>query len=72
MAAAYIDAAEVSVDVKDGKVTLEGTVPERRMKHYIEDVVDHCMGVKDIDNRIRVSQGGSFGAEPSMSIGGGG
>lgn len=63
MAAAYIDAAEVSVEVQDGKVTLVGTVPERRMKHRIEDVVDECMGVEDIDNRIRV---GASRPEPTL------
>ena len=75
----YVDASEVSIEVKDGNVTLEGTVPERRMKHAIEDVADECMGVKDIDNRIRVShprqeaeQAGGIGSgQASMSIGGG-
>ncbi len=72
----YVDSSDVSVDVKDGKVTLEGTVPERRMKHAIEDVVDDCMGVKDIDNRIRVnrdpqSTAGSGDDRARMSIGGG-
>jgi osmotically-inducible protein OsmY len=49
-----LDASDVTVTVDGGKVTLEGTVPERRMKHYIEDLVDACPGVQDIDNRIRV------------------
>jgi len=52
-----IDAGEITVQVQNGKVSLEGTVPERRMKHSIEDLVDQCMGVKDIDNRLRVSRG---------------
>ena len=52
----YIDASEVSVEVKDGKVVLEGTVPERSMKHRIEDIAEQCSGVKDVDNRIRVSR----------------
>lgn len=52
-----IDASEVTVEVKEGVVTLQGAVPERRMKHAIEDIVDDCMGVKDIDNRIRVTYG---------------
>lgn len=47
-------ASAVTVTVDGGKVTLEGTVPERRMKHYIQDLVDACPGVQDIDNRIRV------------------
>jgi osmotically-inducible protein OsmY len=50
----HLDASDVRVTVDAGKVTLEGTVPERRMKHYIEDLVDACPGVQDIDNRIRV------------------
>ncbi|HTW38309.1 MAG TPA: BON domain-containing protein [Steroidobacteraceae bacterium] len=49
-----LDVSDVTVSVDGGKVTLEGTVPERRMKHYIEDLVDACPGVQDIDNRIRV------------------
>lgn len=50
----YIDSSEVSVDVKGGKVSLEGSVPTRHMKHAIEDIVDACPGVTDIDNRVRV------------------
>jgi hypothetical protein len=53
-AANHIDASEVTVEVTGGKVVLEGTVPARRMKHVIEDLADSCLGVKDIENRIRV------------------
>ena len=52
----HIDASEVSVEVQNGKVTLTGTVPQRGMKHSIEDLVDQCMGVKDIENRVQVSR----------------
>ena len=52
-----IDSSEVTVEVVGGKVSLEGTVPERYMKHAIEDLVDTCVGVQDIDNRIRVVSG---------------
>lgn len=45
---------EVSVDVKDGVVTLEGHVPQRRMKHTIEDIAAAVSGVHDVHNRIRV------------------
>jgi hypothetical protein len=50
----HIDSSEVSVDVKGGKVGLEGSVPTRHMKHAIEDIVDACPGVTEIDNRLRV------------------
>jgi hypothetical protein len=29
------------------------------MKHQIEDIVDECPGVQDIDNRVRVARGES-------------
>jgi hypothetical protein len=54
MYATHIDSSEVTVAVTGGKVTLEGTVPERHMKHAIEDLVDECPGIQDIDNRVRV------------------
>jgi BON domain len=54
MEARHIDSSDVTVKVSAAKVVLEGTVPERRMKHAIEDLVDACPGVQDIDNRIRV------------------
>jgi hypothetical protein len=56
MEASYIDSSEVTVAVSGAKVVLEGTVPDRRMKHAIEDLVDACPGVQDIDNRIRVKR----------------
>ncbi|MFT4173320.1 MAG: BON domain-containing protein [Rhodocyclaceae bacterium] len=51
----HLDVSDVSVTVQDGRVTLEGTVNDRRAKHDIEDVVDNSWGVRDIDNRIRVN-----------------
>lgn len=52
-----VDASDVSVEVHEGKVSLTGNVPERSMKHTVEDIVDSCMGVSDIDNRVRVDNG---------------
>ncbi len=51
-----LDVSEVSVNVAEGKVTLEGTVKNRRVKHAIEDCADDCAGVVDIDNRITVQR----------------
>lgn len=50
----HIDSSEVTVEVAEAKVILEGSVPARRMKHAIEDLADSCLGVKDVENRIRV------------------
>lgn len=49
-----LDVGDVSVEARNGIVTLEGTVPDRRMKHRIEDLCDQCLGVQDVENRIRV------------------
>jgi osmotically-inducible protein OsmY len=67
-----IDASEVSVDVRGGRVTLGGTVPHRLMRHAIEDVVDRCWGVQDIENNIRVqsSQEASTSAAGGFGQGG--
>lgn len=58
-----VDVGDVSVEVRNGTVTLEGSVPSRQMKHRIEDLCEHCIGVQDVENRIRVSREG--GAEAS-------
>jgi hypothetical protein len=60
-----IDSSEVSVDVQNGKVMLEGTVPDRRMRHEIENLVDDCYGVLDIENQVRVQR--SYGSTTSGS-----
>lgn len=50
----HIDSSEVTVQVASAKVTLDGTVPERWMKHAIEDLAAGCSGVQDVDDRIRI------------------
>ena len=59
---AHVDPGEVSVEVSDGVVTLEGSASSRRMKHDIEDLAADTPGVKDVENRIRVGAGASDSA----------
>ncbi len=56
-----LDVADVEVSVEKGQVTLQGTVPDRHTKHAIEDCVDDCAGVKDVENRVKVTSGGMSG-----------
>jgi len=49
-----IDCRDVTVEVRDGLVILEGFVPDRHMKYRIEDIAEVCPGVKEVDNRIGV------------------
>ncbi|KVE09966.1 BON domain-containing protein [Burkholderia anthina] len=53
-----IDVSDVTVQVTDGRVELDGTVPVRWMKHGIEDLADGCLGVRDVENRVRVRREG--------------
>jgi hypothetical protein len=72
-----IDASEIDVRCESGKITLEGTVEHRWMKHRAEDIADACSGVKDVDNRITVQSsssresGGGLGSSASQSTSGG-
>ena len=59
MRSSELDASEVWVHVKDGNVSLEGSVPERFMKHQIEDMAANCPGVKHAENKLRGGNGQS-------------
>jgi osmotically-inducible protein OsmY len=50
-----VDVSDVGVTVNGGIVTLEGTVPERPMRYALEDISARCLGVLDVDNRVRVA-----------------
>lgn len=52
--ARQIDTRDVTVEVEAGLVRFEGSVPQRAMKTAIESLVETCLGVKEIDNRVRV------------------
>jgi hypothetical protein len=49
-----IDASDIVVVVKEADVTLSGTVDSRRAKYLAEDLCDQVMGVKDVNNQLRV------------------
>lgn len=51
-----VDASEIEVLVSNRKVTLTGSVQNRRMKHIAEDLAEAVSGVDDVDNRITVSK----------------
>lgn len=51
-----LDASNISLTVKNGEVTLEGSVRDRWSKHRAEDLVDDCSGVKEVRNNLRVEK----------------
>ena len=54
-----LDASEIEVSVKDGEVTLDGSVPNRWSKRLAEDLAQAQPGVRDVHNRLRVLERGS-------------
>lgn len=61
----FIDATEIEVQVSNGDVTLVGTVDHRSTKRRAEDLADSVSGVKNVENRLRVSHPASAGTQPS-------
>jgi hypothetical protein len=58
LAHGHIDPSNVSVKAENGVVTLEGTVSSRHDKFHVEELVDGVLGVKEVDNRLRVRRAG--------------
>lgn len=63
--APHVDASGFDVTVSAGEVTLEGTVPDRRMKRDAEDLVERVAGVGQVHNHLRVQSGPITGAVDS-------
>ncbi len=52
----YVDVSDVSVEVSNGVVMLEGTVMARREKYVIEEIAEAVFGVTEVENRLRVQR----------------
>jgi osmotically-inducible protein OsmY len=50
----WVDASGIEVTVKDGEVTLSGTVSDRDAKRWAEDIAEHAGGVRQVQNNLRV------------------
>lgn len=42
--------------MKDGEVTLTGTVDSREARRHAEDLIDRMSGVKHVQNNLRVQE----------------
>jgi len=63
-----LDAGDITVEVRDGVVTLGGHVPQRWLRHHAEDLVDACSGVRDIRNELRVGAPAGNGARATGDL----
>lgn len=55
-----IDASEIDVQVKDGTLTLSGSVASRDLKRAAEHCVEDISGVDDVHNELRVKREGGI------------
>jgi hypothetical protein len=56
-----VDASEVECHVKDGVVTLSGTVDSRRTRRLAEEIIEDISGVRDVENHLKVSEHHTLG-----------
>ena len=54
-----VDASNIEVEVKDGNVTLKGSVTARDAKRAAEEAVENLSGVEDVRNEIKVMKADS-------------
>jgi osmotically-inducible protein OsmY len=47
-----LDASDVRIDVRDGRVRLAGTVTSARARREIEQTVENC-DAREVDNQLR-------------------
>jgi len=51
-----LDATDIDVSVQNGIVKLEGRVDDRRAKRMAEDTADSVLGVRDVQNYLRLNR----------------
>lgn len=65
----HLDASGITAKVKDGEVTLAGTVTSRHAKHHAEHIVEDLSGVTHVQNNLRVQElSPSRGASTTQSM----
>jgi osmotically-inducible protein OsmY len=52
----HVDASGIEVDVRSGEVILKGSVRNRQMKRLAEDLAASALGVRDVQNQLRVKE----------------
>lgn len=66
-----LDASEIEVTVRNGEVTLSGSVDHRFAKRLAEDLAEKVPGVDEVQNQIRIKRSADSGSSPASTIGSG-
>lgn len=51
-----IDASDIEVEVREGEVTLVGTIADRHMKRLAEELIEDISGVRDVTNQLKIKK----------------
>jgi osmotically-inducible protein OsmY len=62
-----VDASDIEVVVAAGHVTLSGTVDGRQSKRRAEDIAAEALGVRDVQNNLRVRTSSTYGSTSAES-----
>lgn len=65
-AAGEVDASEIDVAVKDGEITLSGTVKTRQERRAAEDCVEDVPGARHVQNNLRVADANTETLAPAQ------
>jgi osmotically-inducible protein OsmY len=67
LAFGYLDASDIEVTVKNGEVVLKGTVHSKADRRIAEDAIEDVVGVKEVDNRLKVKRPESGASTAALS-----
>lgn len=62
-----VDASEIEVDVKEGVVSLRGSVSDKWMKRRAEDCAEEITGVRDVRNELEIRREGGMSSMSHLS-----
>jgi hypothetical protein len=65
----HVDASEIEIDVRNGEVVLKGTVRTKQQKRRTEDIIDRILGVKNVENHLKVDAHSSSSDESRYTNG---
>ena len=61
----HLNPFRINVDTRGGVVTLHGTVPTDIHRDLAGEIAKNADGVKEVDNELRLAQGGGDGLDPA-------
>lgn len=55
-----VDASDIQISVRDGRVVLAGMVPSHQVRRDAEAIAGSVRGVREVENRLKVEDQGTL------------